>query len=290
LNSGVARQKKVVITRNELLTWTSIPVVILAVFNFYIFSSFLVPSISITSGGSQTFSIFDGALTFVINNNLNTPAKTVSVYGFNGPVSLDISASGFVEDKTGDTVSLQLDSSTDTHLDNVGSTPTTFTVGVDPLKGGLYHGAIFITSGPNNSPADIVVDVKPRMSVLIMIIIDGIALSIAAWSVIKFLNERFKIIKKGLTMEGLYIAGEPKLGVKPLSVTAFLEAKKVTRGVVLKNIILDVGTIAFGIALGLTTLVDNAFITGIHNLGVVEIIILIGIGLGIGSLKEIVYK
>jgi hypothetical protein len=48
--------------------------------------------------------------------------------------------------------------------------------------------------------------------------------------------------------------------------------------------------IVFGVGIGLTTLVDNSFITGIHSLGVVEVLILIGIGLGIGSLKEIVYK
>ena len=284
------KQKKVVISRKELLSWTSVAVVILAAFNLYIFSSFSVPVLTIRAGDAQTFSIFDGAFTFVIHNNWNVNDKIVTIYGFSGPVSLDIFASEFVDDMTGDPVSLLLDGGARTRIDNVGPSPQVFRVSVDPLRGGLYHGAMFITNGGNNAPVEIAADVKPQMSILIMIVIDGIALSIAAWSIIKFFNERFKIILKEPTMQGFYTAGEPEAGAKPLSVTEYLKAKKVTRGVVLKNIILDIGMIAFGMALGLTTLIDNSFITEIHSLGLVEVLILIGIGLGIGSLKEILYR
>ena len=71
--------------------------------NIYIFANFLTPFLTITAEGSQTISILDGKLTFIINNNL----KSLLIYGFNGPTSLDISASNLVEDSTGKIVNLK---------------------------------------------------------------------------------------------------------------------------------------------------------------------------------------
>ena len=53
--------------------------------------------------------------------------------------------------------------------------------------------------------------------------------------------------------------------------------------------ILNIFSIFFGIVLGLVTLVSEEFLTSMHNLGAPEIVILIVVGLGIGSLKEFVY-
>jgi hypothetical protein len=112
------KQKKVVISRKELLSWTSLSVVVLAALNLYIFSSFSVPVLTIKAGDAQTFSIFDGAFTFVINNNWNTNDKILKIYGFSGPVSLDISASEFIGDMSSDAASLLLDGDPRTHIEN----------------------------------------------------------------------------------------------------------------------------------------------------------------------------
>jgi hypothetical protein len=126
------------------------------------------------------------------------------------------------------------------------------------------------------------------MPIFAILVVDGIALSIAAWSFIKFFNERYKIEIGDSTMPGLYIAGKAR--ASPLSIEDFLAAKIVTKDVLYENAILNIGTMLFGIALAMTALIDNSFINGIHNLGILEIVFLIGIGLGIGSLKEFLYK
>jgi hypothetical protein len=276
-------KRKVEISILELWIYIIAAVFSLIAANIFIFSSFSSPIITILVDNSQTFSIFDEKLTFILNNDLNSQSKSIKVYAFDGPTSIDISSSEFVEDKSGETVSIDFGGSATTHVDNIGPSPQSFSIGINPVKAGLYHGTIFITNEGNQTSVPVTVDVKPQMQVLVIIVIDGIALSIAAWSAIKFLNDRYKITHKG---QIIYDSAPQN----PLSITQYLEVKKVTRDIVLKNFILNVGTIAFGIALGLTTLIDNVFITGIHNLGVYEIVILIAIGLGIGSLKEFVYK
>jgi hypothetical protein len=60
--------------------------------------------------------------------------------------------------------------------------------------------------------------------------------------------------------------------------------------IVLKNAILDVGTISFGIALGIIGLPSSEYINNLYSIEFFEALTLIGIGLGIGSLKEIVSK
>ena len=60
--------------------------------------------------------------------------------------------------------------------------------------------------------------------------------------------------------------------------------------VIIKNFILDVGTIFFGIGLGLIGLPTTEAILNLHTIGVFEVLTLIGIGLGIGSLKEFISR
>jgi hypothetical protein len=70
----------------------------------------------------------------------------------------------------------------------------------------------------------------------------------------------------------------------------YVADRKVTGGVVISNGLLDFGKIIFGIAVGMTALINDSFIVivGIHNLGIYEIIALIGTGLAIESVNEFV--
>ena len=57
-----------------------------------------------------------------------------------------------------------------------------------------------------------------------------------------------------------------------------------------KIIILEFGSIAFGIAIGFLGIYNNATVTNLLVIGIQEVIVLLGLGLGIGSLKEFVDK
>jgi len=280
----VPKPKEVIITTEELWVYTGISIVSLLIANVVFILYFSNPLVSITVADSKTFSIFDEKLTFIIDDDLGIQSKNVQVYGFNGPTSIDISSSELAEDKSGDKVRLNFNV---THIDNIGQSPKFFNIALNPIREGLYHGAIFITSNGNYTSVPVQVHVKPQMILLIIIVIDGIAFSIAAWSVIKFLNGRYKIYKEVQNNQIVEIEPQPN---KPLTIEKFLKVKKVTRQKVIENAILTGGTILFGIGLGLVALIDNTFIAGIYNLGPLEIITLIGIGMGIGSLKEFLYK
>jgi hypothetical protein len=51
-----------------------------------------------------------------------------------------------------------------------------------------------------------------------------------------------------------------------------------------------VGAIIFGVGVSVVALFNNGYITGLHNIGTQEVLVLLGIGLGIGSLKDFVDK
>ena len=54
--------------------------------------------------------------------------------------------------------------------------------------------------------------------------------------------------------------------------------------------VIDFGTIGFGIAVGFLALLNQGYVTNIRAIGPIEVLALVGLGLGIGSLREIVKK
>lgn len=60
--------------------------------------------------------------------------------------------------------------------------------------------------------------------------------------------------------------------------------------IIIKNAILDAGTISFEIALGIIGLPSNEYINNLHSIELFEALTLIEIGFGIGSLKKFLSK
>ena len=54
--------------------------------------------------------------------------------------------------------------------------------------------------------------------------------------------------------------------------------------------VIDLGTIGFGIAVSFLALLNQGYVTNIRVIGPIEVLALVGLGLGIGSLREIVKK
>lgn len=149
---------------------------------------------------------------------------------------------------------------------------------------GLFRDQFFIT-GNLKSSIPITVDIKPTFDQVIIWVINGIAIAIIFWKIVKFFNERYNLKLNAETR-----SFEQKWEDSPLTFTQFLEKRKITSGTIAKNAILDISSIAFGIVIGLVALINDEFIAGVRLLDALTIIFLIGVGIGIGSLKEYIHQ
>ena len=257
---------------------------------------------SITSNGLSTFSISDPKISFLIDNNLQSPTKYMSVW-LNPKDIIKISTSNLIEENSGRKIEAKdvLFNNTPTLLlsNKTQQTPNYIVIDIknnnnnnQPInesQAGVYHGHFFIDFIEENGKYSIpiTVDVNPTFDKIIIWVINGIAISIAFWKIIKFTNGRNEIKdhKTQSTRQDLFSSEQ-----KEKTLYEYVKDKQITHGTILKNAVLDVSSIIFGIIIGMLALLNNDFITGIHFLDLRSIIVLIGIGLGIGSLKEYVFQ
>jgi len=157
----------------------------------------------------------------------------------------------------------------------------------NPLKFGEYDGGMFITDGFNNTSIPVTLKVTPPITQAIILVIDGIVISIAFWKVIAFLNY---IVSRDIdknASRSLYFGSTMLKFTKENKIGAL---KYITyKSVIGKNVLLDTGTIVFGILVGLIALPVNSTLN-IESLDYIEIMTLLGSGLAIGSLKEFIPK
>ena len=231
---------------------------------------------------SQIFSIFDDKITFVIDNDQSNSAKDLNVYGIGNITSVTISSSKMVANQRGLPMEIKFDGNASIKIENISIVPEKTKVSISPIETGLYQGALFVANS-DKTTIPLTIAIKPQITQPLMIVVDGIVVTIAFWKLIKFLNER----NNPIILKGLIIAQSPE---QPRSFTQYFEDKNASNTIILKNGILDIGTIIFGIAVGLTALFNGTILTGIYTLGSLETITLFGIGLGIGSLKEFITR
>jgi hypothetical protein len=238
---------------------------------------------NVTSNGLSTFSIFNGNFTFIVDNNPSMTKKVMKVYALDSNTQITISASDLVEDTSGKHIDSKKILFNDTSLfkiENIGIyTPKTVTISINYISNqtGSYHGSIFIMDEKKTS-VPVTVDIKPTFNRVIIWVINGIALAIVFWKIIKYYNEKHEKGDDPVMDKNVY----KNLGFSDRS----LETRKITWGTIGKNAILDLGSITFGMVVGVFGLSNNTYITGVHFLDIPGIIVLIGIGMGIGSLKE----
>jgi len=153
------------------------------------------------------------------------------------------------------------------------------------LSLGLYEGTLFITAGANVASIPITLDVKPNLAQPMILVVDGIVISIAFWKLITYVDAMYPEVITKVRDGGREIRDERYQAVR-----THLKECVTGRPIVLKNAILDAGTIFFGIALGIIGLPNGEYINNLHSIELFEVLTLIGIGLGIGSLKEFLSK
>jgi uncharacterized membrane protein len=283
--------------RIEIKLWILIGAILVSLafliyINIYIFTS-VNPNITLTFEGESEASVFDGELVFITEYNQTLNLNVFSIYGLNVPPPDPPSISDLREINSGTKIS------SDDIILTVISPPSNITP-KNPMRitfslrnnmipsPGLYQGTLFITAGANVASIPITLDVKPNLAQPTILVVDGIVISIAFWNLIAYLNAKYdEVIIK--TIKGRDGRGEI-IDERYQAMRDNLKKYVTSNPVVLNNAILNIGTISFGIALGIIGLPSSGYINNLHSIGPFEALTLIGIGLGIGSLKEFVPK
>lgn len=158
---------------------------------------------------------------------------------------------------------------------------------------GLYQGSLFVKDGVDTASVPVEFDVKPPITKPMIIVVDGIAISIFLWKLIAYYNRMYspaesgmKKIKADRTEENVDEKVRSRNRIQTGMGMSGAVHYAVYRNVFVKNLVLDVGTLIFGIGLALIGLPTNETVLNVRTLAELNILTLLGIGLGIGSLKE----
>ena len=234
--------------------------------------------IVMSSEESQAFSALEDNLRFIVDES-----NVATIYGTGAQSEITLSSSIFKDSTSDKSIELKFNDNQSITINNIGTSPNTVKLSVTLLESGIYHGLIFIVNNTNDDQEMIpfTVDIKPKITQPIMLVVDGIVISIALWKLLKYFNGMYGAI----VIDNIKIASSSntRRGFRE-----YLDDRKATNITIFKNGILDIGTIIFGIALGIIALFNDPFVLGVHTLGPLDKIILIGMGLGIGSLKEFI--
>jgi hypothetical protein len=135
---------------------------------------------------------------------------------------------------------------------------------------GSYEGALTIN---DRSSTAMTVTSEPKISEALAWVLVGILLSIIVWE--------FIIVYGGIAPNyNIYTNSHRWINKK-----IFGEMRPTG-----KTVVIDIGTVIFGIALGFLTVLNQSYITTIIVIHPLDIAVLIGIGIGVGSLREFAAK
>jgi hypothetical protein len=238
--------------------------------------------------GSTTFSLDNVKLAFTVDNNSIYP-HLLSVYGLNShnntPVT--IFASDFV-DENGDIIDsgkVQFNNSRQLILDSTSNDPQRIEITItDSKKAGSFQGWFILLIGADTTSIPINASTPPMISSALLWTAVGILVSIIFWEIIKYIDyTRADKIRPCLSGNPIAVANAN------VKVQAYKKRLSDNKGRA-RVAIVDIATAGFGLALAFIGLLSNAFVTNLLTIDFYEKLVLIGLGLGIGSAKEIVDK
>ena len=252
-------------------------------------------------------------LTAIVNNTNN--GGFISIYGLNRSQSYFIHPT-YLAGQKGNELILQGDDFK--VISN--AEPIVLKISPSSEKSGSYDGWVLIRTDKSLlTSISITAETEPLMLLATLWVLVGIFLSLTLWELIKYFKRKEAESKKKALQEeantlttqvtDLRVAGAPDISaqyyIDILNTDVFQKLQEsAIWGEIASNlssrwskwksffriIILEFGTIAFGIAVGLLGIYSNASVTNLLSIGVHEILILLGLGLGIGSLKELIDK
>lgn len=273
----------------------------------------------------QNLSYKDDNLTVVIGTDRKSSSRSLSIYGIDKSGDWRIFSSLMSGDGNMDVNAQNIEfNGSETHPFTIGDTPNVIPVSVLNLERGIYHGWFYI-SGKSNFTIPITILTDPKIVQAITLVIIGVVLSIALWEIIFYIyvilskiiaeekkKKATKIVNRenpnnqidvnsimGLTdtdFQNRNIADTPKIQINSLRDSARKRERKANNTAkryeddMGKIFTVDGAVIGFGILTGLIGVFNNTYVMNLVQINLTEMILLIGIGLGIGSLKGFVDK
>ena len=173
--------------------------------------------------------------------------------------------------------------------------PNRINLTVGDTKPGLFQGLVMIEARNNNLTSfPLTLTSENVTNYAVIWILVGVFSSFIFWEFIK-VNQK-KNGKKNL----LRLRGQTKSlsnsneiveniveRIKYERINDYLDSRYTTRAGVGRIAFVDIVSVAFGVALGFIGLLNNDYVTSLRFISFETIIILIGLGLGIGSIKGI---
>lgn len=270
-----------------------IGVIALIIANLVIFLVATTITSSLTFGDRSVYSLFGGKISFRVDND-GESSFAITIYGISQtPVTLsssDLIGPSPNTNIPGGNIRFNETSPPYTVPSISKSVPTLVQIRIDGQHPGLYSGAMNV-EGDYPVSIPLLLDVKTNLAQLFIVVVDGIAASIAIWKLVKYLNGII-VIKDAALAGKIQLKQRNNWRGKPKDdlLTMYIEEKNITKGTVIKDLVLNAFSIFFGILVGVFALFNEDFFTGIRILGPYEILLLFVVGLGIGSLKEYVFE
>jgi hypothetical protein len=257
-------------------------------------------ALAIGDDDSTTYKVGDGKLTFVLKNNQDQMTSSLYIYGL--AISNNIrQAQIFVSDlyvQDGRAVkasNIVVQPDTISLPAAVSTTPTKVDVTIQSsTEKGKFHGWFMILIGQDITSVPLTATTDPLFVIAILWVTCGALISIGTWEIGRFFDRRktdnqFRILTtnpEALTSnERLakqnYTPVE-EMSIKVKKIKYYKRLANPEEGI--KFTLVNIFSIVFGIALFYIQLLSNPAVMELQTISLLNIISLIGIGLGIGSL------
>jgi hypothetical protein len=238
---------------------------------------------------STVFNLDNGKLALTVHNDPAYPIL-LNVYGLNSySNTAAIFASDFV-DEFGDILDSEkvlFNNSRQLTLDSNSNDPQKIAITMmDNKKAGSFQGWFILLIGTDTTTSiPISFSTPPMISAALLWIVVGILTSIVFWEIIKYLNNVIRIqIGNGLNYEP---TAQANITLKVQAYNKRLSGRKGKARVAIINF----ATALFGLSVAFITLIiTNAAWTNLLTIDIYDKLVLIGLGLGVQSAKELVDK
>jgi hypothetical protein len=267
---------------------------------YYIENTYYKPDVqkgySVSLEGNETASY--GNVTLVVGNNSKASDKSLGVYGLTDKESR-IFSSMFA---TGTGKIIEQDDilfagNSTLKIGNASSMPkiTNISVKNGKIDPGDYHGWMYVGSGIAIA-FPVTISTEPRVLQAIIIIVVGILASLSFWEIALYIDrmrnegmvrqEATNIKRLSFLTGNDLTTKRTEIKEKAMSRLIVLSKRYSTNADIVFS--LDAAFIGFGIATGLLGVLNTGYVTTITDMSTLSALTLLGYGLGIGSLKQLV--
>jgi hypothetical protein len=234
-------------------------------------------------------------LTLVVGNNGDNSPKLLNIYGLKRDSSLTIFSS-FLSSTYGSTIGNLSFGDKDSIIVDIDSEYPIIVedIKVKNLTSGKYNGFLYL-KGEELFNIPVTISTTPKVTQAIILVVIGVLIAIVLWELYFLSNHRDNNNKvKAQNILANNAASAFARSSHELKMEMYQKRAESIENRYLFNstriISVEMATVAFGILTGLLGIASNSFVTTLIEINELDFAILIGMGMGIGSLKGIVEK